>query len=281
LHKHVRDLVDEHTHIVRRWNGKTVDRYVWQEGQEDVKSRTVRALAQRQRWKYPRECFDMYRSATVHTMKRRLPWQYWVMIGAGLLAVPVIWYAVHRIVGLRNLERDAVPQSSAVVAGRADLTGSLGGEKERWATPADYVRDHLPRVANQPWSAPVFDGEPIAAKPDLLCIEYDRVIKGTDQHLCSCYTEQVTPYELHSLEECRRYAEHGVYNPRRPPVGGDQYARTGRQEASRSEAGATAPAVGPADAGAWQPGWRTRDYVQPERTTASGGPHALSSYGGG
>lgn len=30
----------------------------------------------------------------------------------------------------------------------------------------------------------------------------------------------------------------------------------------------------------WQPEWRTRAYVQPERTTASGGPHIGSSYGG-
>ena len=271
LHKHVRDLVDEHTHIVRRWNAKSVDRYIWQEGQEDVKSRTVRALAQRQRWKYPRECFDLYQSSTVHTMKRRLPWQYWMMIGAAVLAVPMIWYAVHRVVGLRHLEVDAVPASSGS-PGRADLMPSLP-KGRRWASVDDYVKDHLPRVANQPWSAPVFDQEAVRAEPDLMCIEYHRVINGRDQELCSCYTEQVTPYELHSLVECRRYARDGVYNPRRAPLGSERFSRgdaSPGQPTRRSEAGTGAPAPGPADASAWQPEWRTRAYVQPERTQTRG-----------
>lgn len=279
LHKHARELVDEHKHIVRRWNGKTVDRYTWQEGQEDVKSRAVRALAQRERWKYPKECFPLYRSSTVHTMKRKLPWQYFLMIGAGVLAVPMIWYAVHRIVGLRHLAKDsgvaAAPVSSS---GRSGF--SLGGEKTKWATVEDYVKDHIPRVANQPWSAPVFDQEAIAARPDLLCIEYHQVINGVDQQLCSCYTEQVTPYDLHSLEECRRYARHGVYNPRRPPVGsGERFARDQRQDQQSQKSatgGARAEPVG--DSGAWQPAWRTRAYVQPEQSKVTA---SVRGYQGG
>lgn len=270
-----------HVHLVRRWGASAVDRYLWQEGQEDVGSRTVRALGQRQRWKYPKECFDMYKSSTMHTVKRKMPWQYFLMIGAGLLAVPMIWYAIHRVVGLRHIVKDAgVSPVAASSPGRSSF--ALGGDKVKWATVEDYVKDHLPRVANQPWSAPVFDGEAIASKPDLLCIEYHRVVKGTDQQLCSCFTEQVTPYDLHSLEECRRYARHGVYNPRRAPIGGDRFAeRRDPEDAARSrEPGRGAPAPSPGDANVWQPAWRTRDYVQPERTSAAGGPHAAMSYAG-
>ncbi len=271
IDSYLRGLVDQHTHVVRRWNDSKVDRYIWQEGQEDVKSRAVRAAGQRQRWKYPRECFDMYKSSTMHTMKKRLPWQYWLMIGAVLLAVPMIWFAVHRVLALRHISQDA--GTSPAVAGRvpAVVSGAaFGEEKRRWATPADYVQDHLPRVANQPWSAPVFDQVPVKAQPDLLCIEYHRVIKGVDQELCSCFTEQVTPYELHSLVECRRYARDGVYNPRRAPISAGRYAADSwdsRGPRGRSEAGTAAQAAGPADATAWQPAWRTRPYVQPERTT--------------
>jgi hypothetical protein len=136
------------------------------------------------------------------------------------------------------------------------------------------VKDHLPRVANQPWSAPVFDQQAINAHPDLLCIQYDRVIDGKLQHLCGCYTEQVTPYQLHSVEECRRYARDGVYNPRRAPIGGDRYEYRAGQDGprGRASAGASAPADGPADASAWQPAWRTRSYVQPERTRVTVAP---------
>lgn len=271
IDKYVFGLVSEHTHIVRRWWGSSVDKYVWQEGQEDVQRQSVRARGQRSKWKFPKECFDLYKSSSLHTGKRRLPWQYWMMIGAGVLAVPMIWYAVHRVVGLRHLASDSgvVPVSSASVDRPSFAVG--GEEKKRWATVDDYVKDHIPRVANQPWSAPVFDQEAIAAKPDLLCIEYHRVVNDVDQQLCSCYTEQVTPYDLHSLEECRRYARHGVYNPRRAPIGADRFAEEheqGQHQRSQRPA-AEAPADAAGNAGAWQPAWRTREYVQPERTSVT------------
>lgn len=282
LDSYIRGLVETHTHVVRRWGGKTVDRYVWQEGQSNVKSRSVRAAGQRQRWKYPRECFDLYKSSTLHTVKRRLPWQYWAMIAAAVLAIPVGWYAVHRVVGLRHLERDALPQSSAPVdsAGRSQLLG--GGEKHRWSSPADYVTDHLPRVANQPWSAPVFDGEPVAAKPDLLCVEHENPRRAGEM-LCNCYTEQVTPYRVGSLEECRRYARDGVYNPRRVPLSAERFARSGFRDGEdrQRKPGGRPPTSGPGAADGWQPDWRTRAYVQPERTSAEGGPHAASDWGSG
>lgn len=277
LHKHVVGLIGgdggQHVHVVRRWGGKTVDRYVWEEGQKDVGSRSVRALGRRQRWKYPKQLYSLYQSSTVHTGKRRLPWQYFLMIGAAVLAVPMIWFAVHRIVGLRHLAKDS-GVSAAPVSSSERSGFSIGGERKKWATVADYVTDHLPRVANQPWSAPVFDQEAVAAKPDLLCIEHEDKRGTPDESgvrmMCSCYTEQVTPYELHSLEECRRYARHGVYNPRRSPIGGDRYVEREQYSRERPQ-GAVAGSAADADrdAGAWQPAWRTRAYVQPERTAVT------------
>jgi len=274
LHKHVRGLVDEHTHVVRRWGGKTVDRYVWQEGQEDVKSRSIRAAGQRQRWKYPKKLFDLYQSSTMHTVKRRLPWQWYMMIVCVIAAPLVGWFAWKRVYGLRNLGHEVNPQAATVAGATPASFTPPGSEKTRWATVADYVKDHLPRVASQPWSAPVFDQEAVAAKPDLLCIEHEDP-RGTPdpegvKMLCFCYTEQVTPYELHSLEECRRYARGGVYNPRRAPIGGDRFAQEREQQRERPQgAPAGSAADAGSDAGAWQPAWRTRAYVQPERTAVT------------
>lgn len=269
---YLRGLVQQHTHVVRRWFGNSVDRYTWEEGQEDVSRPSIRARAQRSKWKFPRECFDMYKSSSLHTGKRRLPWQYWVMIAAAVLAVPLIGYAVHRIVGLRHLSQDAGTAPAAVSAERSDLMPSLSKER-KWATPADYVKDHLPRVANQPWSAPIFDQQAIEAHPDLLCIEYHRVIDGVDQKLCSCYTEQVTPYDLHSLVECRTYARHGVYNPRRVPLDrerfrGEEVAE--RKDQQKNRAGEVSGRTA-SDAGPWPRSSSaiSTSYVSPELSTIS------------
>lgn len=289
LDSYLRGLVDEHTHVVRRWGSKTVDRYVWQEGVDDPKSQAMRARAQRQRWKYPKECFDLYKSSTMHTVKKRMPWQWWVMIGALMLAPIMIGLAVWRVHKLRSIAKDDIP--GAQVSGAASHVAPVAADKRvRWATVGDYVKDHLPRVANQPWSAPVFDEQAVVTHPDLLCIEYEDPNGTPDasgiKKMCGCYTEQVTPYDLHSLAECRRYARHGVYNPRRPPIdarsnaGGREVAQYGRDDGAgrQQRNGAGSPAVSPS--GDWQPQWRTRSYVQPEKTTANTGPSVPSDYGG-
>lgn len=216
IDSYLRGLVDQHTHVVRRWGSKTVDRYVWQEGCDDVKSQAMRARAQRQRWRYPKECYSMYKSSTLHTVKRRRPWQFWAILVAALL-VPVLvaagWYRVRRFGHEPVTDR---PVSSAPALGGAASLGDVGG-KVKYASPHDYIVAFTPRVAAYPWSAPAYDDQPVKARPDLMCIEHENPRKSGEM-LCSCYTEQLTRYRVGSLEICRTYAEQGVYNPHRAPL---------------------------------------------------------------
>lgn len=257
LDSYVRGLVDRHTHLVRKFGTQMVDRYEWPAISMSPLSAGERKRAVKKLWRYPKRCFDLYKSAELHTVKRRIPKKFFVLLVAPLVIAAIV-FAVPKIMDRTHPEVAAVvPSSSPVSQGF-----SSDPSKHQWSTPAEYVKDFLPRVANAPWSAPVYDSRSVKAEPDLLCIEYERVINGTTQHLCSCFTEQVTPYRIGSLEECRRYARDGLYNPYRPPLNQGDRGRShdARMDGDRSvassdrdpSAGAGALAASPAGgSGQW------------------------------
>lgn len=270
LDSYVRGLVDRHTHLVRKFGTHMVDRYEWPAVCMSPLSVSERKRAVKSLWRYPKRCFELYHSAELHTVKRRIPKKLLVLLVAPVVVVGVI-VAVPMIMrrgeGLGKDPANArtasalVPQPSGV-AGSGDAAA-----RPRWASVSDYVHDHIPRVANQPWSAPVYDGQSVQAKPDLMCIEYERVINDQVQDLCSCFTEQVTPYDLHDLAACRTYARHGVYNPRRAPIGGPANQAAPVASASDSSASLGPPVsavpVGTAVSPVFTPAWRSQAYIQP------------------
>jgi hypothetical protein len=267
LDTYVRGLIDRHTHLVRKFGTHMVDRYDWPSVCMSPLSSAERKRATKSLWRYPKKCFELYHSAEVHTVKARIPKKLFV-IAAAIIALPLVIIGVPRI--MKHGEKAATPTpllSSAATAVDGD---------SKHMTVAEYVNAQIPRIANQPWSAPIFDGQQVKAEPDLLCIEYEsRREPGT--MLCTCYTEQITPYKIGSLAECRTYARHGVYNPRRPPFEDrqrDERALAGAGSSDGHEsAGTAAAAAGPAPGGGRWPEQSSAihtGYTPPESVIAGG-----------
>lgn len=260
LDTHVRGLVDKHVHLVRKFGTGMVDRYEWPAISMSPLSKSERSRAVKRLWAYPKRCFDLYKSAELHTVKKSIPKKFYVLVAAPLVVLAAV-FAVPKIMARTH----PAAASVASVPGSSVRPASQGSDPHHWASPAEYVKDFLPRVANAPWSAPVYDGRAVKAEPDLMCIEYHRTINGRDQDLCSCYTEQVTPYRIGNAEECRRYARDGVYNPYRSPVGqGRELARRDRDEdKARSSAPIDQSSGARISSGAFSPAWRSQPYVVP------------------
>lgn len=239
LDTYVRGLIDRHTHLVRKFGTHMVDRYDWPAVCMSPLSGAERKRATKSLWRYPKKCFELYHSAEVHTVKARIPKKL-IVIAAAIIALPLVIIGVPRIMKHGEKVQAGAPLSSSVAVADSD---------SRHMTVAQYVTAQIPRIANQPWSAPIFDGQQVKAHPDLLCIEYEAP-KQPRTMLCTCYTEQVTPYKIGSLAECRTYARHGVYNPRREPFEDrerDNRAMAGASpDASHKSAGTAALAGGPA-----------------------------------
>ena len=91
MDSYVRRLVGEHVHCVRRFGLKGCTRYTWGECVDDPQSHTMRSRAIESVWKYPHTLFPLYASATLHTVKTKLPLRM-VLIPVGVVAALIAGY---------------------------------------------------------------------------------------------------------------------------------------------------------------------------------------------
>lgn len=73
LHHHIRKLAGEHIHFYRAFGSKTVTKYTWQHTVDSPNDRSEQARADSFPWKFPKEHFGLYKSATIHTHKFKMP----------------------------------------------------------------------------------------------------------------------------------------------------------------------------------------------------------------
>lgn len=73
LHHHIRKLAGEHIHLYRAFGAKTVTKYTWQHCVDSPNDRGEQARADSFPWSFPKEHFALYKSATVHTHKFKMP----------------------------------------------------------------------------------------------------------------------------------------------------------------------------------------------------------------
>lgn len=73
LHHHIRKLAGEHIHLYRAFGAKIVTKYTWQHTVDSPNDRGEQGRADSVPWKFPKEHFQYYQSATIHTHKFKMP----------------------------------------------------------------------------------------------------------------------------------------------------------------------------------------------------------------
>jgi hypothetical protein len=213
IYPFLRGMMQEHTHVVRRYGMQLADLYTWQELNEDVKSKTMREGASHKLWPYPKNLFGAYKSASEHTVKRKIPMKALML---PLLVLGIVGLIAYTFVRLRHPGGARVSASSAVgvASDASDSSGQPKGPK--WRTTLDYIDAHRPRIESMPWTAPVFDGREVTVDPHLYCMASGAGLDAQGVHspeACSCVTEQGTLYELDG-DQCRALARRGEhYDP--------------------------------------------------------------------
>jgi zona occludens toxin len=198
LDSYVRKLVDTHEHLVRQFKSKVARVYAWQECYDDPQSLATRQRSESSLWKYPPECFPLYKSATLHTVQAKIPKR--------LLAIPVLLAiaAVLVFFGVRAVRSMASKPDVPAAVVDAHSSASVP-----FKSAEDYVAKFTPRVQGMPWSSPAFDDRKVKSEPEIYCV-------SIEFQSCRCYSEQITPIEVNQTA-CREIARHGVYNPFRDP----------------------------------------------------------------
>lgn len=222
LDSHLRGLVGLHEHMMRDDGdpyATIVRANTCIENTDELVKRKTSAHYDHEKWTPDPALFADFQSAQVHTVKRVIKTKYKrgaLMLGAAVLLFGGVFYSVFSS-GASKAHEEGDPALTAALP----LSGGVNASRESNAkekpplTPSEYLERLVPRMAEAPYSAPIFDGREALSQPDLYCMASEDAQGG--QSSCTCLTEQGTRYEIDALS-CVSIARHGgSYNPFKAP----------------------------------------------------------------
>lgn len=211
IDSHVRKLCDRHFHVVRRFGTSSVVVYENPSGVSDYPEKVKRRTGIiTHEWKLDRRAFAWYKSAEVHTVKRRLPARFYVLVGAAVVAPVLLWFAyarLHTRVATGDASASPAPGANVRPGGSASPPPGSGGGGGRGGsaapahlTRAAYLAQFEPRVPGALYTAPVYDGmtQPVEAPYPAVCMH----VEGRP---CQCWNQRGFRYPL-DQGSCLRYA---------------------------------------------------------------------------
>src|SRR5690554_3022659 len=135
VHHEIRNMVDEHYHLLRQFGAKQATLYKWPES-VDVKDQGQRSVADKSVFRYPKECFKYYKSASLHTDKLRVPAKLKFMITVIVLLVSFVGYRLVDAGGLASLQ---APDNGPTVITSPAEPGGGAAERPAGQEINDYV----------------------------------------------------------------------------------------------------------------------------------------------
>lgn len=218
LQPHVRGLIGEHLHVTRKFGTSTTVCYEWPSVQDSPNGVAAKNQAIEKVWTHPKPIYDLYQSATQHTIKRKLPIRMLLVPVIGLLALVAAGGAVYAV---SNIGKKGAKDGATAAGGEdAPAAATSPAAKSTPLTPTEYAKRFLPRFATMPQSAPAYDDLEVAARPEVYCIASEPGLDANGEWqpaTHTCLTEQGTRYEL-DAGEARTVARYGTpYNPYKAP----------------------------------------------------------------
>ena len=225
LDVHLRKLAGRHFHIKRTLGQEVATVYEYDQYQKDPTDHfTKKESVSQAPWKYPKELYEKYKSATLHTVKKRYPLK--------LFIIPV---ALLCIFLLGKLAFNTLMEDKEVIEAAGDQvesdSGMPGGILEKMAAfdITAYISQFKPTVPGLEHSAPVYQKLFKARTfPKPYCIIYQKSHEGPIDEACMCKTQQGTAYDT-ADSNCRYWAHNGFFDPTRDERKGEQGRRPNAQ----------------------------------------------------
>lgn len=153
---------------------------------------------------FPKEVYGWYRSASLHTGKKRIPKVVWMLAACAVL-VPSLGYLAITTV-YKNVNKHAKPGTPGEAAAPAQggVKESAPPQPNRKLTADEYLAERVPRFADFPHTAPAYDDviKPIEAPYPAACVQMAKT--------CKCYTQQATLLQV-SEPVCLQIVRQGFF----------------------------------------------------------------------
>lgn len=198
-----RRQVQRHWHLERPFGLDYANALQWEKC-NSPDDRANRNAANVVKLSLDKSIFGLYRSAEVHTVKKRLPWKKVAVAVGALVAVVGLF-----VFAFNTLMPDEEPAVVAA-AGEEGAPIAKGGKRPRTWTAEDFV----PRVEDWPWSAPFYDD--IAKLVNAPRITGCMLMQIGSTRKCTCSNGQ--GYADVSAKVCSDYMAGRYFDPSKPFV---------------------------------------------------------------
>ncbi|XJC77383.1 zonular occludens toxin domain-containing protein [Delftia tsuruhatensis] len=174
---------------------------------------------------FPKEVYGWYKSASLHTGKKKIPRAVWTALAAVILAPTMIYFAVSGV--YKNVVKGKA--EPVATAGASQAPGRAGNEG-RVLTAAEYVDARVPRIPGFPHSAPAYDA---VTQPSRLL---------TLRHASSCEASASATRSRQPCSTCLRACASTSWSAASSLISSSQHARLPPVCRSASAGGAASPA---------------------------------------
>lgn len=198
----VRRLVGAHIHVMRRFGGSSAVLHEWNGVKEQCDKN--RKDSQSKKWNYPKEVYDYYKSAELHTHKRKIP-NAVIFLFLVPFILAILGYFIYDFTR-SQIEPDKSQNASAVVAMPAGYKLADGNGKNKKLTTEEWLAEQQARIPGLPQTAPAYDD---LTKPQQVPAPQACVESATS---CKCYTDQATPISM-DVDMCKSIVKNGIYLP--------------------------------------------------------------------
>jgi zona occludens toxin len=209
LDNFVRQLVGQHFHSIRKFGLERATIYEWSAANPTPQNASSHKNAVTLKWAYPKEVYTYYKSAEVHTVKKRVPMKL-ILAALFVLAVPCIGYFALDSFQSRGkpLPVAGVPAKGSVgAAGSGSVPGSPVAIEKVFDPVADakkFIAMNTPRVEGLPQTAPKFDE---LTKPSRVPVPAACIASAST---CRCFSQQGTAMEV-PAGLCKEFAKNGYF----------------------------------------------------------------------
>ncbi|MGO4281238.1 zonular occludens toxin domain-containing protein [Cupriavidus sp. RAF20_2] len=205
IDNNARRLCGRHLHLVRKFGAQASVVHEWNAVRENCDKPAGRKDSQRKTFNYPKSVFGLYKSAEVHTVKRKIPPKVLAIVPLLLAATAFLGYVGYRKVYMpMHGEAELTQAAGSQVRPGAIAYGTEGDRRARPLTTAEYIQSYTPRLPGMDYTAPAYDEltKPKRVPVPAACVTY----RGG----CRCYTQQGTRLPV-GPDQCGQIVEAGFF----------------------------------------------------------------------
>lgn len=212
INSHIKPLIDTHWHYVRKYGWDRAHVYTSTGIIKNPETKANLKDLEHSIYKPDKALFDKYHSATLHTVKKRVPKAVYLGIPALIVFAALMIVGVKTVQGLADDGASTPPLEQQPIEGSTVAASTVmpSNQASQQQPSFDPVMAYVPRLPHMPETAPAYDNLRKAADwPRPQCV--------ASKTSCRCYTQQASLMVDYPQAICRQYVSDGYFDPTKAP----------------------------------------------------------------